>query len=114
VWGVYSYRLDKMTRDEKLHFMKQNGLSYVEVCGASAAIRRLRTRAHNLLCCPTQATPQEIETRQRQLKAVRDAATIDLKQRTAPLPTYFKVPFTEALDLVRLNTIYSRPSESLP
>lgn len=52
--------------------------------------------------CLTQATPQEIEARQRQLKAVRDAATTDLKQRTAPLPAYFKVPFTEALDLVCL------------
>lgn len=25
------YRLDKMTRDEKLHFMKLNGLAYQEV-----------------------------------------------------------------------------------
>lgn len=30
---VYSYRLDKMTREEKLHFMKLNGLSYTEVSG---------------------------------------------------------------------------------
>lgn len=31
-----SYRLDKMTREEKLHFMKLNGLSYVEVRVATA------------------------------------------------------------------------------
>lgn len=75
-WVGSRYRLDQMTREEKLHFMKLNGLSF------------------------TEATPQEIEARQRELKAVRDAATMDMKQRTSALGSYFKVPFTEALDLV--------------
>lgn len=74
---LFRYRLDKMSRDEKLHFMKTNGLSYQE------------------------ATQKELEQRQSKLKAVRDAGVLDIKQRLAPLTAYFKVPFTEALDLVR-------------
>ncbi|KAG7394429.1 DNA primase large subunit [Phytophthora boehmeriae] len=80
--ALFRYRLDKMTRDEKIHFMKLNGLSYEE------------------------ATSKEIEARQRELRAVRDAATNDPKIRSQPLQTYFKVPFTEALDLVSTRRVY--------
>ncbi|KAF1791620.1 DNA primase large subunit, eukaryotic/archaeal [Phytophthora cactorum] len=47
---------------------------------------------------------KEIEARQSKLKAVRDAN--DLKVRGQPLPAYFKVPFTEALDLVATRRVY--------
>ncbi|ETK83199.1 hypothetical protein, variant [Phytophthora nicotianae CJ01A1] len=60
--------------------MKQNGLSYEE------------------------ATMKEIEARQSKLKVVRDAN--DPKVRGKPLPAYFKVPFTEALDLVATRRVY--------
>uniref|UniRef100_K3W811 DNA primase large subunit C-terminal domain-containing protein n=1 Tax=Globisporangium ultimum (strain ATCC 200006 / CBS 805.95 / DAOM BR144) TaxID=431595 RepID=K3W811_GLOUD len=79
---LFRYRLDKMSRDEKLHFMKTNGLSYQE------------------------ATAKEIEQRQSKLKAVRDAGVIDIKMRMQPLPAFFKVPFTEALDLVGTRKVY--------
>ncbi|CEG36611.1 dna primase [Plasmopara halstedii] len=78
--ALFRYRLDKLTREEKIQFMKQNGLSYEE------------------------ATLKEIEVRQSKLKAVRDA--YDLKVRGQPLPAYFKVPFTEALDLVASRRVY--------
>lgn len=73
---LFRYRLDKTTREEKLHFMKANGLSYQE------------------------ATPKELEQRQSKLKAVRDSGVLDIKLKSLPLTAYFKVPFTEALDLV--------------
>lgn len=80
--ALFRYRLDQLTRQEKIEFMKLNGLSYEE------------------------ATPKEIEARQRELKIVRDAATTDMKVRTQPLQTYFKVPFTEALDLIANRRVY--------
>ncbi|GAB9467772.1 DNA primase [Globisporangium polare] len=79
---LFRYRLDKMTREEKLHFMKTNGLSYQE------------------------ATPKELEQRQSKLKAVRDAGVLDIKLKLLPLTAYFKVPFTEALDLVGTRRVY--------
>ncbi|KAJ0410969.1 hypothetical protein ATCC90586_004322 [Pythium insidiosum] len=80
--ALFRFRLDKMTRDEKLLFMKQNGISYEE------------------------ATAKEIEARQAQLRAVRDAQVLDKKDRFLPLPTFFKVPFTEAIDLVGTRRVY--------
>ncbi|TMW60894.1 hypothetical protein Poli38472_000936 [Pythium oligandrum] len=79
---LFRYRLDKMTREEKIFFMKQNGISYEE------------------------ATPKEVEARQSQLKAVRDGQLLDRKQRSNPLPAFFKVPFTDALDLVGTRKVY--------
>ncbi|CAI5740377.1 unnamed protein product [Peronospora destructor] len=77
---LFRYRLDKMTREEKILFMKQNGLSYEEM------------------------TMKEVKARLSKLKAVRDAN--DPKVRGHPLPAYFKVPFTEALDLVGSRRVY--------
>ena len=51
-----------------------------------------------------QATAKEIDAQLSKLKAVRDAN--DPKVRGQPLPTYFKVPFTEALDLVGTRRVY--------
>ncbi|KAJ8564029.1 hypothetical protein ON010_g7317 [Phytophthora cinnamomi] len=64
-----------------------------------AIVRRGKKRRYTAI-----ATLKEIEARQSKLKAVRDAN--DPKVRGLPLPAYFKVPFTEALDLVATRRVY--------
>jgi DNA primase large subunit len=100
------YRLDKMLREEKLLFMKQNGIVYEEVRRLSLLVLPAVLRPSRDSATGSQATMKEIEARQTQLKAVRDAQLIDRKQRSLPLPAYFKVPFTEAVDLVGTRKVY--------
>ncbi|CCI41266.1 unnamed protein product [Albugo candida] len=79
---LFRYRLDNMIRAEKLLFMKKNGIIFDEV------------------------SVSEIEMIKEKLTAVRNSFTLDRKERLRPLGSYFKVPFTQVLDLVGARKVY--------
>ncbi|KAF0699032.1 Aste57867_10377 [Aphanomyces stellatus] len=79
---LFKHRLDRATREDKMHFMRTNGLVYEQV------------------------DPDEMRDLAPKLKIVRAANVTDAREAYKDLDVYVKVPFTEAIDLIGGRKVY--------
>ncbi|ETV98489.1 hypothetical protein H310_08627 [Aphanomyces invadans] len=79
---LFKHRLDRATREDKMHFMRTNGLIYEQV------------------------DEDELNILAPKLRTVRAANTTDMKEAYKDLDVHVKVPFTEAIDLIGSRKVY--------
>ncbi|CAK4615488.1 hypothetical protein LEN26_001431 [Aphanomyces euteiches] len=79
---LFKHRLDRATREDKMHFMRTNGLVYEQV------------------------NEEEMRALEPKLRTVRASVVTDIKEAYKDLDVYVKVPFTEAIDLIGARKVY--------